>query len=162
MNNADREILEHFTRTREKSIALLQEVPCPWLSRTATGEENSLGQLFAHIASAVDFWMERCMHDSGQAALVDEGDKASLIKSLEASRDRLVRFFSREDGVAMQYTFVRPTGTRADVFRDSENVERFSGRDRVLYLTQHEAHHRGKIVLALRQWGFVDIPFLPY
>ena len=162
MNDADGEILEHFTRTRDKSIALLQAIPHEWLTRTATGEQHSLGQVFAHLASAVDFWMERCIHDDGQSTVSDPGDKESLIKSLEASRDRLIRFFSLENGAAMQRIYVRPPGTRAAAFQDTNNAEQFSGRNRVLYLTQHEAHHRGKIVLALRQWEFSDIPFLPY
>lgn len=162
MYNADREILDHFSRTRGKTIELLQHIPRHWLLRTAAGEDHSLGRLFAHIASAVDFWMERCLHDGGEASLADDGDKASLIKSLEASRDRLIRFFSVEDGAAMERIYVRPPGTRAEAFQVGDRVEQFTGRNRVLYLAQHEAHHRGKIVLALRQWGFEDIPFLPY
>ncbi|MBI3461631.1 MAG: DinB family protein [Planctomycetes bacterium] len=153
MTEGDREILDHFVRTRGKTIELLKRVPDDWLRRQADGEEHSLGWLFGHIAHGVDFWMERCMRDPRTLLAVDERDKASILSALEASRDRLVSFFTAEDGAPLGRAFTRV----------KNNVEEtFVGRNRVLYLTQHEAHHRGKIVLALRQWGFSDIPFLPY
>ncbi len=162
MNDSDREILGHFARTRGKTIELLERIPDELLHRTPTGEERPLGSLFGHIASAVDFWMEKCLHDGGLASNAGDGDKASLIKSLDASRERLTRYFYGEDGAAMHRTYSRPPGTRAAAFPELAKEERFSGRNRVLYLTQHEYHRRGKIVLALRQWGFTDVPFIPY
>jgi uncharacterized damage-inducible protein DinB len=154
MTEGDREILDHFTRTRGKTIELLSRIPDDWLNRTAPGEEMDLGRLFGHIAFAVGFWMERCMKDGCTRLDPDEGSKQSLLHALESSRNRLIHFFSAADGERLSRSFTRVRKDHAE--------ETFTGRNRVLYLTQHEAHHRGKIVLALRQWGFTDIPFLPY
>ena len=154
MTDGDREILDHFTRTRAKTIELLRRVPDDWLGRTANGEEKPLGWLFGHIAFGVNFWMERCMKDGKSAPAVNDQDKASIVSALDASRDRLLAFFGADDGAPLGRTYSR-TG-KAGV------EESFVGRNRVVYITQHEAHHRGKIVLALRQWGFTEIPFLPY
>lgn len=162
MNESDREILDHFIRTRSKTIELLRRIPDDWLLRTAEGEAKPLGKLFAHIAFAVDFWMEKCLFDDGQATLSDAKDKLSIYSALEATQSRLIRFFTNAEGAALSLRFTRPKTTRADDFPEVDRNETFTGRNRVLYLTQHEAHHRGKIVLALRQWGFNDTPFIPY
>ena len=155
MTEGDREILDHFTRTRAKTAELLRRVPDEFLSRTANGEDHSLGWLFGHIAQALDFWMERCMKDGRTRPDMNDQDQNSILGALDASRERLTSFFTANDGAALGQTFSR-------IRKDNNLEESFTGRNRVLYLTQHEAHHRGKIVLALRQWGFTDIPFLPY
>ncbi len=153
MNDGDREILDHFTRTRAKTIELFQRVPDELVGRTADGEEHSTGWLFGHIAFAVDFWMERCMKDGAAVSEWNENDRGSIARALEATRERLLTFFNASDGAAMGRSYTRVKNNKE---------ETYVGRGRVLYITQHESHHRGKIVLALRQWGFSDIPFLPY
>jgi len=154
MNDGDREILDHFIRTREKTIELARRTPEELLTRTAEGEGGPLNRLFLHIATGVDWWMRNVMRD-GCGDIPSYGrDKEGILQALAASRDRLMSFFDDGSGERMGEMFSR-------VEEDGSTSE-WAGRDRVLYLTDHEVHHRGKIVLALRQWGFNDIPFLPY
>ena len=154
MNPGDREILDHFTRTRNKTIDLVRAVPEELWNRKAEGEELPTNKLFAHLTDAVDFWMNNSLKDGKEVAScrsLGKEDKESVLTALERSRDRLVRFFTADDGTKLDQAFAHPrTG------------ETFTGRNRLLYLTQHESHHRGKLVLALRQWGFKAVPFLPY
>ncbi len=152
LHDADRAILADFTRTRDKTIDLLDSLPADWLSRRAEGEEHALGALFQHIASGTAWWMQHVMDDgAGFTNAQPSVDRATIRADLIKTRDRVIRFF---DGAAMEatYAYPRPDGTTCPL----------TGRWCVLYLIQHEAHHRGKIVLALRQWGFHEIPFLPY
>ncbi len=157
MTPADKEILKDFERTRQKTIDLLKAVPPGLLKKKAKGEETTLAGLFSHISLAVNGWMFRCMKDSGPQpqwpAPKSELNKAALLKSMRASQKRLLKFFEAKGGAAMSAVYERE--------REGKKY-RFVGRNRVLYLTQHEVHHRGKIVLALRQWGFTKIPFLPF
>lgn len=153
MDDGDKEILEDFKRTRDKTIALLKEIPPRMLAQRAEGEDATLGELFHHVAATVDGWMMRCMGDNGPPPPKYKAGKGAIAKALRASQRRLLKHFKADGGTAMSAVYQRSYG---------EKTYRFIGRNRVLYLTQHEAHHRGKIVLALRQWGFVKMPFLPY
>lgn len=153
MHPADREILKHFRQIRQRTIDLVERIPEELLARQADGESIPLGRLFKHIAYTIDGWMDDLMRD-GKGMPKYQDDKASILAALESTADRLTSFFEAEDGRRMGEEY--PTTLSDDV-----TPVVWTGRDRVLYLTDHEVHHRGKIVLALRQWGFEDIPRMP-
>lgn len=153
MHPADREILKHFRQIRQRTIDLLERIPEEMLARQADGEGLPLGKLFKHIAYVVDGWMEDFMGD-GKGRVRYGDDKAAILAALESTAERLVSFFEAEDGRELGREY--PT-----TLDDGVTPVLWTGRDRVLYLTDHEVHHRGKIVLALRQWGFGDIPPMP-
>jgi uncharacterized damage-inducible protein DinB len=152
MHSADREILKHFRQIRQRTIDLLEGIPEEMLTRQAEGEGLPLGRLFKHIAYVVDSWMDDFLHDGkGRPRYPD--DKAAILAALASTADRLVSFFEEGDGWRM--------GQKHPTTMENGTPVVWTGRDRVLYLTDHEVHHRGKIVLALRQWGFGDIPPMP-
>lgn len=156
MNAADHEILKHFRQIRRRTIDLLERIPEEMLTRQAEGEGLPLGRLFKHIAYVVDSWMDDFLQD-GKGMPRYPDDKAAILAALESTADRLTSFFEAEDGRRMGEE--HPTTLENGPQRGNPVV--WTGRDRVLYLTDHEVHHRGKIVLALRQWGFGDIPPMP-
>jgi uncharacterized damage-inducible protein DinB len=153
MSEGDREILASFDCCRGKTLALLKIVPAKLLAQKTAGEELSLGELFHHIAASSDGWMARCMQDGGTMPCAYAASKPAISKALSASRRRLLAFFKADGGARMDSVFT--PSRRGKTYR-------FVGRNRVCYLTQHEVHHRGKIILALRQWGVTDIPFMPF
>jgi len=156
MTAGDKEILADFDRCRDVTIALLKAVPPAMLKRKPAGEDGTIAELFHHISGVVDGWMARCMGDRGPLPDWDAPAPASrtaIVRHLQDSRKRLMAFFTAKGGKAMEMTFTRE--------RDGKTY-RFVGRNRVVYLTGHEAHHRGKIVLALRQWGVRKVPFIPF
>ena len=153
MHPADREILKHFRQIRQRTIDLLERIPEEMLTRQAEGEALPLGSLFKHIAYVVDSWMDDFLQD-GRGRPKYPDDKVAILAALESTADRLFSFFEADDGrrMAEEHPTTLDIGGAPVVW---------TGRDRVLYLTDHEVHHRGKIVLALRQWGFGDIPPMP-
>lgn len=152
MHPADREILKHFSQIRRRTLDLLERIPEEMLTRQAEGEAVPLCRLFKHIAQTIDGWLGYDLQD-GKGQPVYQDGKISLQGALEFSADRLLSFFEENDGERM--------GTEYPMTLDNGDPVVWTGRDRVLYLTDHEVHHRGKIVLALRQWGFDDIPPMP-
>ncbi len=152
MHPADQEILKHFRQIRRRTIDLLDRIPEEMLIRQAEGEAVPLGRLFKHIATTIDGWLGFDLED-GKGKPSYQNDKAALLGALESTTERLLSFFEENDGARMGAEYPMTLDNGAPVV--------WTGRDRVLYLTDHEVHHRGKIVLALRQWGFGDIPPMP-
>jgi len=153
MNDGDREILDHFVRTREKTIELTRNVPEEFLERQPEGEDRAMIHLLGHAGCGERYWMAEVLKAGGPSGPPDAEDSDALVRAMETGRDLLVKFFSAQDGEAMARLFTRKINGHTDSW---------TGRNRLLYLISHEVHHRGKIVLALRQWGFEDIPFLPF
>jgi uncharacterized damage-inducible protein DinB len=154
MNKIDKEILEHFKKTREKTIEVLKLVPCEWLIRTPDGEKYSLKHLFLHAGCGEAWWMSAVIKDGGKPHYDCGDDKDEMIVAMEDMKQRVISFFTAENGQRINRTFS---------WTDENGMKReWTGRDRLFYYSDHEIHHRGKIVLALRQWGMTNFPYIPY
>lgn len=148
-----REILDTFVRTRDKTIELVETIPDDWLSRTAEGEEHSLGCLLQHIAGANARWMYRIKNETGEIITPADGvPKSEIIGMMKKTCEETIAFFSKEGMIEKTFHFTLQGGKKCQL----------TGLWCLLYLMQHEVHHRGKVVLALRQWGAKNIPFMPY
>ncbi len=155
MHPADRELLDHFLRTREKTIELLECIPDEWLSRTPAGENSPLHHLLAHAGSTgTHSWMLNVLRDGLADRHLFPVEKSALKAEMQYWRDRILAFFTAEDGANLGrvFHFIDEHGERLE----------WTGRNRLLYFIDHEVHHRGKIVLALRQWGVEGLPFFPF
>lgn len=155
MTGADREILDDLIRTRTQTLSLLGIVPDELLVCQAEGETRPLAWVFEHIGVGANWWMDHVMRDGvGWTPECGGLSSGELHDVLTRSQDRVFEFFNREDGCALssRYDYPLPQG----------GTRSLTGRWCVLYLIQHEVHHRGKIVLALRQWGINNLPAMPY
>jgi hypothetical protein len=156
VNDADRAILDHFTHIRGKTIVMLRAVDEDLLDQTPDGEQYPLKWGFAHIASGVDWWMQHVMDDGLGFSDNYPSDKDDILDQLTASRDRLVSFFTSDDGEPMARFYAL-----SEEKEPEDGLSEWVGRDRVLYLTGHELHHLGRIELALWQFGATDLPDFP-
>ncbi|MHB9027108.1 MAG: DinB family protein [Armatimonadota bacterium] len=155
MHASDRELLDHFLRTREKTIELLDCIPEEWLSRMPPGESHPLYYLLAHTGSTgTHWWVCNLLKDGLEDRHIFPTEKDALRVEMQYWRERIMTFFTVDDGANLGRVFS---------YVDEEGVRReWSGRNRLLYFIDHEVHHRGKIVLALRQWGIERLPFFPF
>jgi uncharacterized damage-inducible protein DinB len=154
MNDGDKEIIEHFIKTREKTKELLKRVPDEWLNRTPDGEKHTLKHLFLHAGCGEAWWMSVVLKDGGKPHYDCGDSKNEITAAIEDAKQRVISFFTTEDGQRINRTFswTDEQGTKYE----------WTGRDRLFYYSDHEIHHRGKIVLALRQWGMTEFPCIPY
>ncbi|MBC8145414.1 MAG: DinB family protein [bacterium] len=153
MHDADRMILEHFTAVRARTVELLAAIPDEMLERTPDSSTMSVGKEIAHLARALESWLYHVLEDGAAEPERIGTDRVSIRAALDHSRDRLLTHFTKNDGANMSQVIESEYSTGAPVT--------YIGRERVLYLTAHEVHHRGRIVVSLRQWGLDRIPTMP-
>ena len=154
MNAGDRQILDTFAAVRAGTIELARRVPDEWLARVADGETQPLSFLLCHAGCGEAWWMSSVLKDGGDERHPTPELKQPVVAAIESARRRVLDYFAARDGQAMGAVFT---------WTDEHGVQRqWVGRGRVLYYIGHEIHHRGKIDLALRQWGMTQIPFSPF
>lgn len=143
-------VLDHFAVAREKTLELVRAIPEEWFDRKAAGEEVPLKGVLAHVSSAIDYYMTKVALDGKPRFARPGKGRTGMIRALEKSRDRLLSFFETEGGKRL-----------GQQFKEGRELV-FTGQQMVDYLTDHEIHHRAKIVLALRQWGMKEFPPLNF
>ena len=72
MHPADREILDHFRRTRDKTIELVERIPEDLLDRTPPAESGPLLKLLAHAGCAEAWRMANSLTGSDARVLFIE------------------------------------------------------------------------------------------
>jgi uncharacterized damage-inducible protein DinB len=160
MHPGDEETLDHFVRTRQKTIELAERIPSDLLALEFQDWGGMIGRNLLHIAEGVDWWMHNVIGDGRGPEPDYRTDGDGIVDGLGRSRDRLLAFLADgSDAMGGVYTFQDPEMRRQE--EAEGNAVTWVGRAWVHYITDHEIHHRGKIVLALRQAGFRDFPFLP-
>lgn len=156
MHEADRQIIDTFKAIRQGTIELTRRLPDELLAMSYEGDFTpQVATTLLHIADGPNWWLTHCMQDGESwSAPPATGDRRAVIESLDQSCDRLVRFSEADDGANMGRSF--------RLVADQGGDGPWSGRNRLMYLTAHETHHRAKLVLVLRQSGFGDFPFFPF
>lgn len=135
----DKQFLETWEIHNRINLYLLESIDNAALGSFSASKGRSVGEQFAHIHNVRLMWLKAAAADllSGLDKLEKEEarDKKSLAKSLKAS------------GAAIKALLER--GVQEGKIKGFKpHAQAFLG-----YLISHESHHRGQIMLSLKQAG---------
>jgi uncharacterized damage-inducible protein DinB len=138
-----REILHTWKRHQQTLVRLLGSIPEKHLSAMPTGSKGrDVGRQFAHLNRNRTGWLH--FHTTGQ-----KPDLPSSSKGERPPKKELQETL-RTSGKAVEELLARSLRQEARVRLFGKSPVRWMG-----YLIAHESHHRGQILLALQQSGFV-------
>jgi uncharacterized damage-inducible protein DinB len=138
--NAAGEYAKHFAALSKLSIAVAQAMPADQYGFRPHPESMDFGQLMSHIATT-NYQFCAGLKDSDPPSLTSPTEKDAVVKFLSDSFDYC--------------STVIPSLTEEQLNRPHNSPDgRLSGREILLAMYVHVAHHRGQAEIYLRDKGF--------
>jgi len=137
-----REVLATWKRHQQILLFLLQRTPEKHLGATPTGSKGrDVARQFAHLNRTRLGWLH--FHATGE--------RPELPKSATGERPKKKELSTalRDSGKRVEELLARALRKEARIRLFGKSPVRWMG-----YLIAHESHHRGQILLALKQSGF--------
>ncbi len=133
------EYARHFGALSKLSVAVAQTMPADHYNFRPHPESMDFGQLMVHIAST-NYQFCAGLKDSAPPKLASPNDRGAIIKFLTASFDYCSGVIPNLTEKQLAATHDSPDG-------------RMPGRDILLAMYIHVAHHRGQAEIYLRDEG---------
>ena len=137
--NASGEYSRHFDALSKLSIAVAEAMPPDQYGFRPHPESMTFGELIAHIATT-NYQFCASLKDSNPPALPSPTDKAAIVKFLSGSFEYCSAIIPSLTDEQLNKTHNSPDGN-------------LPGRDVLLALYIHVAHHRGQAEIYLRDKG---------
>jgi uncharacterized damage-inducible protein DinB len=139
------EYAAHFGALSQLSVAVAQAMPAALYSFKPHPESMNFGELMSHIAMT-NYQFCAGLKDSAPPAMPAHNNRDTIIQFLSASFDYCGR--------------VIPSLTDADLSKLHDSPDgRLPGREILLALYVHVAHHRGQAEIYLRDKGIQPPPY---
>ncbi|MGB7848605.1 MAG: DinB family protein [Candidatus Acidiferrum sp.] len=144
--NAAGEYSRHFDALRKLSVAVGQAMPPEQYSFRPHPESMNFGELMLHIA-ATNFQFCAGLKDSDPPALPSPTGKDAILQFLSGSFDYCSTLIPNLTEEQLNKTHNSPDG-------------RLPGREILLAMYVHVAHHRGQAEIYLRDKGIKPPPYM--
>lgn len=143
--NAGNEYSKHFAALGKLSIAVAQAMPPDQYGFKPHSESMTFGELMSHIA-ATNYQFCAGLKDAAPPALPSAADKDGIVKFLGDSFDYC--------------SGIIPTLTEAELSKVHSSPDgKLPGREVLLAMYIHVAHHRGQAEIYLRDKGIKPPPY---
>lgn len=137
-----REVLTTWKRHQQILLTLLQRIPEKHLHALPTGSKGrDVARQFAHLNRTRLGWLH--FHTTGQRPELPRSTKG------ERPNKKALQVALRASGKSVEQLLGKALRKEARVRLFGKSPVRWMG-----YLVAHESHHRGQILLALKQAGF--------
>jgi uncharacterized damage-inducible protein DinB len=128
---------DHWRTQKKYVIALAEQMPAEDYGFKPNPEEMSFGRQMAHIATANAFFFSKISGKPNPIAQPANYDKATVLKLLSDSFDFCINAMEGITPEQLHATIKTPDGE-------------MTGAEALLFVTDHNAHHRGQAIVYLR------------
>jgi uncharacterized damage-inducible protein DinB len=144
------DLFSNYFTVRVELVDAVRNLSRAQLDWVPSGHQNSIGRLLAHIAETECFWISSVALQEGDVDWSTfEGSRplGELLSLLERYFHVFGDYLRREDIEGWDSVF----------YERKETGERFSKRWLAWHVVEHQARHRGQILMLLRMQG-AEVP----